>query len=85
MPDDKSKLKDWTIMIYLAGDNNLSENMAETLYNIKNNIQQVARDAISNINILVYYDSSVQNIPPRYYDLNKTCYIPVSESKVYNK
>ena len=56
--------KDWTIMVYMAGDNSLSVDMAYTLNEIKNfsNIDS------SNVNILAYYDGDAPNAPTLYCD-----------------
>jgi len=44
----------WTILVYLAGDNNLSEDMITTLKGLK--AAGDDNDA-SQVNILAYYDS----------------------------
>ena len=59
--------KEWTIMIYMAGDNNLSVDMAYSLEQIKG----VAGTEDSSPNLLVYYDGSSPNIPTMYCDFSE--------------
>lgn len=56
--------KDWTIMVYMAGDNNLSEEMLTQIKSIKD------RTDVCNVNILVLYDSSYPSIPTSIYDFS---------------
>ena len=75
-PDDK----DWTIMVYMAGDNNLSENMAVSLDEVANealNLPSLGRTAAGDLrgikasrdaNLLVYFDGSSLTAPTRYID-----------------
>ncbi|NNE99172.1 MAG: hypothetical protein HKN25_09155, partial [Pyrinomonadaceae bacterium] len=58
--------KDWTIMIYMAGDNNLSVDMAYAMEQIKD----VAGDDTKSINLFVYYDGSSKAIPTLYCDFS---------------
>jgi hypothetical protein len=58
-------LKAWTIMIYMAGDNSLSTEMAYTLQQIKN-----ITDTNNDINLLVYYDGFSSNVPTIYCDFS---------------
>ncbi len=63
MTASKKKVgKDWVVMIYLAGDNNLSEDMSETL-------AQLLSVKIDDVAILVYYDSAYPEIPTCYRDI----------------
>jgi hypothetical protein len=56
----------WTVMVYMAGDNNLSGEMAETLEQIKQGIAER-----SNINLYVYFDGNSQSVPTLYCDFNE--------------
>ena len=56
-----SDAKDWTIMVYLAGDNDLSETMARRVLDMRR-----IRDRVTNINLLVYYDGNNPTIKTRY-------------------
>jgi len=56
--------KDWTIMVYMSGDNNLSREMAFALQEIRD----VAKFTEGKINLLVYFDSAVREVPTSYYD-----------------
>jgi hypothetical protein len=58
-------MKDWTFMIYLSGDNNLSVDMAYS-------IEQMRRITSTNqkINILVYFDGYSPEIPTLYADFS---------------
>ena len=59
--------KEWTIMIYMAGDNNLSVDMAYALEQIK----QVAGDSDESPNLFVYYDGNSPAIPTLYCDFSE--------------
>ena len=59
--------KDWTIMIYMAGDNNLSTDMAYALEQIKSVASQN-----KNINLFVYYDGASNDVPTLYCDFTET-------------
>ncbi len=56
--------KDWTIMVYMAGDNNLSRDMAYALQEIRD----VAQITEGEVNLLAYFDSALQEVPTSYYD-----------------
>ncbi|NNE65239.1 MAG: hypothetical protein HKN33_01630, partial [Pyrinomonadaceae bacterium] len=56
--------RDWTIMIYMAGDNNLSVDMAYAMEQIK----EVAGSNGSKVNLFVYYDGYSESIPTLYCD-----------------
>ncbi|MEK7855141.1 MAG: clostripain-related cysteine peptidase, partial [Acidobacteriota bacterium] len=58
--------KEWTIMIYMAGDNNLSVDMAYALEQIKG----VAGDGPDSPNLFVYYDGNSPSIPTLYCDFS---------------
>lgn len=62
-----SQNKEWTIMIYMAGDNNLSVDMSYALQRIKETITAESAD----VNLLVYYDGASPVIPTLYCDFSK--------------
>src|SRR5438105_3591920 len=51
-------MKDWTIMVYMAGDNNLSEDMVTGLIGMETNLESV-----NNIALMAYYDTGAPNFP----------------------
>lgn len=73
-------MKDWTIMVYKAGDNNLSENMAFSLDEIASamghvpgvtRLGQTIQDGslpTKDINLLVYFDGNSLTAPTQYID-----------------
>ena len=61
------KRKEWTIMIYMAGDNNLAVDMAYALEQIKG----VAEASADSPNLLVYYDGNSPSIPTLYCDFSE--------------
>ena len=84
--------REWTIMIYMAGDNNLSVDMAYAMEQIKD----VAVEGVESPNLFVYYDGNSPAIPTLYCDFseprkpryvrsykvpNKICYVPVKENE----
>jgi hypothetical protein len=58
--------KEWTIMIYLAGDNNLSVDMAHAMEQIKG----IAGEEANGTNLFVYYDGNSDSIPTLYCDFS---------------
>ncbi|CAN5329285.1 clostripain-related cysteine peptidase [soil metagenome] len=58
--------KEWTIMIYMAGDNNLAVDMAYAMEQIKD----VAGESIESPNLFVYYDGNSPSIPTLYCDFS---------------
>ncbi|MFN0107286.1 MAG: clostripain-related cysteine peptidase [Blastocatellia bacterium] len=58
--------KEWTIMVYMAGDNNLAVDMAYAMEQIK----EVAGKSADKLNLLVYYDGSSPDIPTLYCDFS---------------
>ena len=63
--------KSWTVIIYLAGDNNLSEELIKTLQGLKNvgdTFQEI--DAKKRVNILACYDSVYPTVRTRYYNFS---------------
>jgi hypothetical protein len=58
--------KEWTIMIYMAGDNNLAVDMAYAMEQIKG----VAEAGADSPNLFVYYDGNSPAIPTLYCDFS---------------
>lgn len=73
-------MKDWTILVYMAGDNNLSENMAFSLDEIAtaaNEIPTISTPnqdmsgrqlATKDVNLLVFFDGNSLTAPTQYID-----------------
>src|ERR1044072_1286760 len=61
------KNKEWTIMIYMAGDNNLAVDMAYAMEQIKS----VADPGDNTPNLFVYYDANSPAIPTLYCDFSE--------------
>ena len=61
------KEKEWTIMIYMAGDNNLAVDMAYAMEQIKG----VAGASAESPNLFVYYDGNSPSIPTLYCDFSE--------------
>jgi hypothetical protein len=61
------KEKEWTIMIYMAGDNNLAVDMAYAMEQIKS----VAATGTDSPNLFVYYDGNSPAIPTLYCDFSE--------------
>src|SRR5688500_385484 len=59
--------KEWTIMIYMAGDNNLAVDMAYAMEQIKG----VAGEGADSPNLFVYYDGNSPAIPTLYCDFSE--------------
>ena len=59
--------KEWTIMIYMAGDNNLAVDMAYAMEQIKG----VADNNADSPNLFVYYDGNSPAIPTLYCDFSE--------------
>ena len=59
--------KEWTIMIYMAGDNNLAVDMAYAMEQIKG----VAAAGVDSPNLFVYYDGNSPAIPTLYCDFSE--------------
>ncbi len=59
-------MKDWTIMVYMAGDNNLSVDMAYALQQIKD----IVKENNDSLNLFVYYDGYSPAIPTLYCDFS---------------
>ena len=58
------KQKDWTIMVYMAGDNNLAVDMAYAMEQIR----EIAGEGNDSLNLFVYYDGNSPEIPTLYCD-----------------
>ncbi|MBK7705248.1 MAG: hypothetical protein IPJ30_05575 [Acidobacteria bacterium] len=69
-------MKDWTLMIYMAGDNNLSDDMITGLIGIEN----AARFKSGKIAVTVYYDSAAIGIPTTLYDFTDGTKTAIDES-----
>lgn len=61
-------MKDWTIMVYMAGDNNLSENMASSLEGLGMFASNTPAGEKCPVNLLAYFDSSSLTAPTFYID-----------------
>ena len=59
--------KEWTIMIYMAGDNNLAVDMAYAMDQIKG----IAAEGTESPNLFVYYDGNSPAIPTLYCDFSE--------------
>ena len=59
--------REWTIMIYMAGDNNLAVDMAYAMEQIKD----VADAGAQSPNLFVYYDGNSPAIPTMYCDFSE--------------
>ncbi len=60
------KQHQWTIMVYMAGDNNLSVDMAYAMQQIK----EFAAGDSNRVNLFVYYDGKSAAIPTLYCDFS---------------
>jgi hypothetical protein len=61
-------MKEWTIMIYMAGDNNLAVDMAYAMEQIK----AVPAQGEDSPNLFVYYDGNSPAIPTLYCDFSES-------------
>lgn len=61
-------LKDWTIMVYMAGDNNLSENMAFSLEDLRKFSETLKNSKGNKMNLLAYFDSNSLTAPTYHID-----------------
>lgn len=59
--------KEWTVMIYMAGDNNLAVDMAYAMEQIKG----VVGEGAESPNLFVYYDGNSPSIPTLYCDFSE--------------
>lgn len=60
----KDTKKEWTVMVYMAGDNNLSPDMSYAMEHIR----RAADEHRATVNLFVYYDGSSPEIPTLYCD-----------------
>jgi hypothetical protein len=73
--------KDWTIMVYLAGDNNLSEDMISALNGIRNAMD--SPDSDDKINIVAVYDSGYPTVTTTHYKFSQESSTkPLDASKI---
>jgi Clostripain family len=87
------ELADWTIMVYMAGDNNLSENMAVSLADVgdfRRSLQtqpdfsqpdQSAQPKANPINLMVFFDGNSLTAPTQYIDFTEPVENPVGKTK----
>src|SRR5687768_16278370 len=64
----KKTKKEWTIMVYMAGDNNLSEYMAHQLGDICDVGADLGSSKNNKANLLAFIDSSSLTAPTHYID-----------------
>ena len=64
---NEQKLKHWTVMIYLAGDNNLSQ---ECVWAIKE-MYRVGLGPETNVAVIAQFDSVAEGVPVTKYDIGK--------------
>src|ERR1044072_6347502 len=57
--------KKWTIMVFCAGDNQLSPMIVSQLKDLKD------AGGHEDVNVLVYFDANERGIPTRLYSINK--------------
>ncbi len=61
-------MNDWTIMVYMAGDNNLSENMAYALEDLRKFSETLGNSKENKMNLLSYFDSNSLTAPTYFID-----------------
>ncbi len=61
--------KEWTVMVYLAGDNNLSEEMVTALIGMKNAMAKL--NSGKDINLVAVYDSGYPTVLTTHYRFTK--------------
>jgi Clostripain family len=62
---EKSPPKEWTLMVFCAGDNALSPMIVSQLKDLKD------AGGHDDVNVLVYFDANERGIPTRLYSINK--------------
>jgi hypothetical protein len=62
-----SPLKEWTIMVYMAGDNNLSRDMAYSIRALQDTLGSLNGSA----NVLLYFDGRETDTPSLYFDFTE--------------
>ncbi len=58
-------MKEWTVMVYLAGDNNLTEDMVNSLSGLRTAMQKLG--ASNEINVVAVYDSGYPTVKITHY------------------
>jgi hypothetical protein len=58
--------KEWTIMVYMSGDNNLGQDMIYAIRSLQDALAAKAPDA----NIMLFFDGNARDTPTVYYDLS---------------
>ena len=61
----KKDVKEWTLMFYFAGDNDLAPVIVSQLKEIKD------AGYHKNIDVLVHFDANALGVPTRVYDVNR--------------
>ncbi len=61
-------MQEWTIMVYMAGDNNLSSDMAYALGEIKSVANDLGITPNDRVSFLAYYDSGALTVPSFNFD-----------------
>jgi len=76
---DDNEIADWTIMVYMAGDNNLSEDMAFSLSEMNPRARTVSpgdssgdatTEPKAKVNLLAFFDSNSYTVPTHYIDFS---------------
>ncbi|MGD9563435.1 MAG: clostripain-related cysteine peptidase [Pyrinomonadaceae bacterium] len=80
-------MKEWTIMVYMAGDNNLSENMAYSLADLDAGFNDSGLGTADKVNLLAFFDSASLTAPTTYFDYSdgKTIAHPIEPDDIYHK
>lgn len=79
-------MKDWTIMVYLAGDNDLSEDMAKRLIDMRSIFDDKENKAKTDrVELLVFYDGDNPMIRKKLFNLTKGINgISVKDPSIFN-
>src|SRR5688572_5299713 len=78
LPDEKPPKK-WTIMVFCAGDNELSPIIVSQLKDLKDAGHH------PDVNVLVYFDANEKGVPTRLYSINqngRNCHSRSEERRV---
>jgi hypothetical protein len=62
-------MKKWTVMVYLAGDNNLSEDMISSLKGMRDVMRQEGSD--EQVNLVAIYDSGYPTVETKFYNFTQ--------------
>lgn len=78
--------KEWTIMVYLAGDNNLSENMIYSLNDLASIGASNGNGDRAKVNLLAFFDGSSLTAPTHYFDYSeeKPYKHPIEKDDIYH-